>query len=287
MAEQAQQYAIDASELILAIRKRTTDQLTALWRSLPSWHSNQIDLWLYEAVPLVLAAEESVVDVTAGYVLSQLQLDDPAVVAPIGYAPVTGAPIRNGVPPADVYKRPFVDVWSGLQDQLDLEQAVDNGINRLRQLVETDLQLTHNHAAREVMQRQTGRASGYRRVLVGAKNCGLCIVASTQRYRKRDLQPIHPGCNCRVEPLYGDVDLVLDEDLLNQVHAEIADRFGILDRDARRIDYRKILLVREHGEYGPTLTYASDRFTGPDDLMTPGRRYDRERARRASETPGG
>ena len=98
----------------------------------------------------------------------------------------------------------------------------------------------------------------YRRVLTGRENCALCVVASTQRYYRGDLLPIHPGCDCGVQPLPPGlaVNQVIDEDLLEQVHQITADRLGVSDRGGRTPDYRKLLTVSEHGEYGPTLSWA-------------------------------
>jgi len=84
------------------------------------------------------------------------------------------------------------------------------------------------------------------------------VVASTQRYYRGDLLPIHPGCDCGVQPLPPGlaVNQVIDEDLLEQVHQVTADRLGVSDRSGRTPDYRKLLTVSEHGEYGPTLSWA-------------------------------
>ena len=87
----------------------------------------------------------------------------------------------------------------------------------------------------------------------------MCVVASTQRYHRGDLMPMHPGCDCGVQPLPPGLaaSQVIDEDLLEQVHQITADRLGVSDRGGRTPDYRKLLTVREHGEYGPTLSWAA------------------------------
>ena len=71
--------------------------------------------------------------------------------------------------------------------------------------------------------------------------------------------PIHPGCDCGVQPLPPGLaaNQVIDEDLLEQVHQITADRLGVSDRGGRTPDYRKLLTVRTHGEYGPTLSWAA------------------------------
>ena len=77
--------------------------------------------------------------------------------------------------------------------------------------------------------------------------------------------PIHPGCSCGVEPLDDPGVQVIDPARLEQTHSDVADFAGSADRTGRHIDYRKIT-VRRHGEYGPTLSWRKDAFTGPADL---------------------
>src|SRR3546814_20241866 len=75
-----------------------------------------------------------------------------------------------------------------------LAEAVRAGGNRLRSIAATNLQLAKTHTAARM-----GRAPFYRRVLTGAENCALCVLASTQRDRLWDLLPLHPGVACNVE----------------------------------------------------------------------------------------
>jgi hypothetical protein len=177
------------------------------------------------------------------------------------------------------------------RDRKPLTAAVGDGERRVRSLALTDLELAVTHTARELLADEP-RVRFYRRVLTGAESCGLCIIASTQRYQKRDLLPIHPNCDCVVAPILGDQDPgqvinstrvsdeatptgetadgvpiygpgdVLDAELLTRdVHEAIRETFGRAAFDARQIDYRKILLVEQHGELGPVLTVARHHFT--------------------------
>lgn len=226
--------------------------------------------------------------------------------APLDIDTVTGRALR-GVAPEDVYARPFAEIWrmlaeheamrgelleearqSGepvdevearLAEERPLTKAVAAGERRARLLGITDLELAEREAVRQVLvtDPRTSEIEYYRRVLTGDENCGLCVVASTQRYRKAELLPIHPGCDCVSEPLPpGQADgQVVDEQLLDAAHDAIKARFGISDRSGREIDYRKILLVREHGELGPVLTVAKHRFTDVDGLDIPAPRRGR------------
>lgn len=177
------------------------------------------------------------------------------------------------------------------RERKPLTAAVGDGERRLRSLGLTDVELAVTHAAREALADEP-RYRYFRRVLTGAESCGLCIVASTQRYRKQDLLPIHPNCDCVVAPILGDEDPgrvinstriaegaesgrenaagvpvfdaedLIDADLLSRdVHDAIRETFGDVAFDARQIDYRKILLVKQHGELGPVLTVRRHKFT--------------------------
>jgi len=74
-----------------------------------------------------------------------------------------------------------------------LTEAVGRGQRRAKLLGLTDVELAVTHTVRERLADEP-RYRFYRRVLTGMESCGLCVVASTQRYRKRDLLPIHPNC---------------------------------------------------------------------------------------------
>jgi hypothetical protein len=141
-----------------------------------------------------------------------------------------------------------------------LTEAIARGERRAKLVGLTDLELAVTHTVRERLAEEP-RYRYYRRVLTGAENCGLCVVASTQRYRKGDLMPIHPNCDCVVEPLPDDAPHVLDRDLLESAHRAIAETFGKAATDGRSIDYRKIITVHNHAEMGPLLTVSRHKFS--------------------------
>jgi hypothetical protein len=142
-----------------------------------------------------------------------------------------------------------------------LTDAIGRGERRAKLIGLTDLELAVTHTVRERLADEP-RYKYFRRVLTGAENCGLCVVASTQRYRTSNLMPIHPNCDCVVEPLLGDnPPHVLDRDLLESAHQAIADTFGRAAIDGRSIDYRKIITVRDHAEMGPLLTVSRHKFS--------------------------
>ena len=206
--------------------------------------------------PRVTAGQLRIADLTRAY-LAQCarELGWKVVLPPIDQDEIRGA---RGVDPRVVYRRPAVDVYTALAAGKPLPQAAAEGRLRLTQLIGGDMQLAKVHASRQSMRGYPEEGRFYRRVLTGRENCALCVVASTQRYYRGDLLPIHPGCDCGVQPLPPGlaVNQVIDEDLLEQVHQITADRLGVSDRGGRNPDYRKLLTVSEHGEYGPTLSWA-------------------------------
>lgn len=239
-----------------AIRQQITAFGQAYWDSLPHYRASAVEDMIQAITPRVTAGQLRIADLTRAY-LAQCarELGWKVVLPPIDQDEIRGA---RGVDPRIVYRRPAVDVYTALAAGKPLPQAAAEGRLRLTQLIGGDMQLAKVHASRQSMRGYPEEGQFYRRVLTGRENCALCVVASTQRYYRGDLLPIHPGCDCGVQPLPPGlaVNQVIDEDLLEQVHQITADRLGVSDRGGRTPDYRKLLTVSEHGEYGPTLSWA-------------------------------
>lgn len=239
-----------------AIRQQITAFGQAYWDSLPHYRASAVEDMIEAITPRVTAGQLRIADLTRAY-LAQCarELGWKVVLPPIDQDEIRGA---RGVDPRIVYRRPAVDVYTALAAGKPLPQAAAEGRLRLTQLIGGDMQLAKVHASRQSMRGYPEEGQFYRRVLTGRENCALCVVASTQRYYRGDLLPIHPGCDCGVQPLPPGlaVNQVIDEGLLEQVHQITADRLGVSDRGGRTPDYRKLLTVSEHGEYGPTLSWA-------------------------------
>ena len=239
-----------------SIRQQITAFGQAYWDSLPHYRASAVEDMIEAITPRVTAGQLRIADLTRAY-LAQCarELGWKVVLPSIDQDEIRGA---RGVDPRVVYRRPAVDVYTALAAGKPLPQAAAEGRLRLTQLIGGDMQLAKVHASRQSMRGYPEEGQFYRRVLTGRENCALCVVASTQRYYRGDLLPIHPGCDCDVQPLPPGlaVNQVIDEDLLEQVHQITADRLGVSDRGGRTPDYRKLLTVSEHGEYGPTLSWA-------------------------------
>lgn len=187
---------------------------------------------------------------------------------PVGLEDVTGAAVRAGAEPFDVYQRPTITVRAALAAGKQWEDAMAAGRARAVGTAEMDVALTQRAATLQVVE-SDDRVVGYRRVLTGG-SCALCATASTQRYRNGDLMPIHNHCDCGVAPIIGSRDPgnVINRPLLDDLKATggdyAKDRRLTVDEDGtvRLPD----VAVREHGELGPVLTERADDFAGPDDI---------------------
>lgn len=251
------------------VRTRVRRFLDQVWEGLPDHREGQIEAFTRVVVSAVIAGQRDVASLTDSF-LSRLltqMTGNPFVPAGVATAAVVGEAVRNGTDPAEVYARPFVEVWTALSEGESFDSAKGRGKDRLRKLAETDMQLAKTHASREVLSRHEDRVSGYERTLTGAENCALCVVASTQRYHVRDLMPIHPACDCGVRPIVGpDPGQVINPERLEELHDTLNEQLGVSDRGGRAPDYRKVITTRQHGEYGPTLVIGRHDFTGPGEV---------------------
>ncbi len=252
-----------------AARRSVLAQLAALWAQLKSWRTADADRFAKQAAAIVSGGQQHVAALT----VAQQQ----AAIRAAGGAPGPAPRLRvsdkdvRGVDAARVYRRPFEQIWWDLSQGKPLDAAVASAGARLQAIAATDLQLAKTHASRAVFE-SSGDVVGYRRVLNGPASCALCVVASTQRYHKGNLLPIHPQCDCGIAPLLGHhpAEQVIDPQLLSQVHAAVRALTGTSDSGARAPDYRQLMIemTQEHGEMGPLLARPRDRFTGPADLPT-------------------
>lgn len=248
----------------LQIRDRLVEFSTSLWGGLGSWRDADVDRFVEQIVPRVQSGEMAVARLTDSYLATVTET------ATVGVTDLSM--IRNGVTPEEVYRRPAKTLYTELAAGKTFSEAQKIATSRLVDLVRTDLQLSMTHQAQSNLGR--GGMSMYQRTLTGAENCALCVIASTQRYWKKDLLPIHPGCDCGIAPWTGEDTWVINQEQLEKVHGMVADRFGGSDRGARvlpgggnpRSDYLDLIVTREHGEYGPTLTWKANKFTGPSAL---------------------
>ncbi|MGW1828816.1 hypothetical protein ACWCO0_09760 [Streptomyces tubercidicus] len=237
-----------------------------VWKRLGSWRGNDVNTFQRQALPVLLGGQRQVASLTATY-LEQLYADMARRQSvDVDMTHVTGQALR-GVDPATVYQRPFKEVWTALSQDEPLDVALDRGAHRLDTILKTDLQLTRTHTARDVADQLPGVEYTVR-VPIGEYNCALCLIASTQRYHKSELMPIHPSCDCLVKLVTADYDpgQVIDQERLDAVHSAVETALGTHDRSGRAVDYRQIIVSNEHGEIGPVLGFKSHNFSGPGEV---------------------
>ena len=225
------------------------------FENLGSWRDADVDRYLKQIGPALTgvklkAAKSSVAFYKAMADLTGQDFTQPVITA----SDLTTKALRNGAGTSLVYNRPFVDLRTALSKGQSMTQAIEAGAKRAEYLASTEVQLARRNAGLKA-RGANDKIVGYIRTLTGMENCALCYVASTQRYTRGELMPIHPGCDCGEMPIYGTQDpgQVINELRLDATHQSVATRFGVSDAGAREIDYRAIKIT-EHGEMGPMLT---------------------------------
>jgi hypothetical protein len=262
--------AINAYSSVSAqIRARVENFIRAQWLGLGSYHDRDINNFVSKIVPVIEASQVQLGALTDAYIanIERSILGTSTGLAGIPAELVNDLAMR-GVATSDVYQRSGVEVWTSLSKGDVLEKAANQGLARALTMAQTDMQLARTHSARHIF--STKDIAGYRRTLTGGKSCGLCGVASTQRYHKDSLMPIHPGCDCGIAPIYGKEDpgqVINSNVAINSV--DVSERLGVEDfsgKQARTAGLRSSVVVHEHGEIGPVLTVKSQSFTGPSDI---------------------
>lgn len=239
---------------LATLRRLVVRLLREVWEGLPAYNTGDVDRWLAQAVPIVGAGQRQAASLTDAYLARAMERQPLGISA----AAVVGAAVRNGTPPEVEWRRPFVTLWTALRTGATYERAVATAWDRASAMAELDVQLSARATAREVGLRDPG-IYGWRRVTDGDA-CELCEIASTQRYHRGDLMPIHARCGCTVAPLTSPSEQIIDRQLYGELKASGA----IARRTAQRQRARglePVAAVRRHGEVGPVLVDARDHFT--------------------------
>jgi hypothetical protein len=258
-AEVAVARAVAYAQQTSRLRETTRDTLIAYFLA-GQFRDADVALFLARAVPLVLSSRRRMASLTAAHIERVLRDVGLAPDRPIAIPDVS---LLRGVAATDVYQRPFQQVWTELSQDKDFQAAVKVGETRVAKLIETDLQLAKTHAAQAVMSKANG-SGFYQRVLKGEHDCIKCVLTSTRVYSKAELLPIHPGCDCDVEPIVGLAQFKTDAARrLADAHDMVAAQFGPDAANATGKGYSDLIVTHHHGEYGPTLGVRGQQFTGP------------------------
>lgn len=252
-----------------SISDSTKRRLQMAWDRLGGYRDKDAALFIEGAVPRVQAAQQQI-GTRAAERMNRIATRQSARfnLFTIGLTDDQTTNLR-GVSPYDVYRRPFVATYTALKRGEPFPDAVARGRTRLGEIVEMDMQQAYSESSRAAMQQlpPDARPQYWRRVLMGEQNCALCTLASTQRYSIETLNPVHPGCDCQVSPVFDEaLDPIPDDEARVQAaHAAVRELTGRAADDGRKVDYRDVMLstVRTHGEVGPLLVKPTDHFDGP------------------------
>ncbi len=267
--------AVRYRDALIDVRNRVSTRVERNWRSLGSWNEADVDRFLARTLPVVDAGQRRTVSLTDAYlarVTSTRAVGLPA-------DDLVGAGVRNGTPPTDVYRRPFVQLWSALSNGSQFMDAMNAAGVRAAQSAASDVSLSMRASADAFQEQATGPVEsdiiGWERVL-DPDACAYCATASTQRYKSANLAPIHANCQCGIAPVFAENDRAI-KDFNRQVLANIKDANAGADRpywEARHFrvdgDTGEVILpevaVHEHGELGAVISDAAHDFTGPADI---------------------
>ncbi len=211
------------------LRKAVAAGVAAAWTALPAYYEADVPVFLRTAVPIVLAGQRQSAAITDAYIARALERQ------PLGIDPslVTGAAARNGVDPLEVYRRPFVTVWTALKTGSDYRDAVDAGLARAVTMAASDVQLAARATFQQI-QEQDQSIYGYART-ADPDACEFCQLVDGAYVKSADAMPLHNNCGCSLEPL-------------TSPHP----RAAVLPSG---------VAVHEHGELGPVLADPAQTFT--------------------------
>lgn len=180
---------------LAAIREIIRRGVTGAWSSLPAYDEAQVAEFLALALPIVQGGQEKAARLTDAYVAAMLGRQ------PLGIptSEVTGPAVRAGVLPDEVYRRPFVTVWTALSAGSQYDEAVSAGLARATNLAATDVQLTARQTFEAVQQRDPSIRGYSRRADPGA--CKFCQLVDGAFVKSASAMPLHPGCGCGLEPI--------------------------------------------------------------------------------------
>lgn len=209
------------------LRRLAMRGVAQAWTALPAYDEQNVPDFLAAVLPLAAASQRQAALLADAYIARILERQ------PLGIDPdaVAGAAVRAGADPAEVYRRPFVTVWTALGSGTMYEQAVHAGLARAVKTAETDVQLTQRATLAEVQARDS-RIGGWTRV-ANAGACAFCSEIDGAFVKNADAMPLHPGCGCTLEPADPAPETAAPSDVA----------------------------VHEHGELGPTLADPAHHFT--------------------------
>jgi hypothetical protein len=208
--------------------------VVTFYRDMGVYNEDNVEYFVDAVTPIVFAGQRQAIELTEAFVTRRIKT------AAVGLAVtgLTGAAVRAGVPLQEVYRRPFVTVWSALEKGVPWQDAVDAGEAQLAGTAEMDVQLSHR-AAYSALQEEFPQIKGYQRA-ANANACDFCNLVHGAFVKSADAMPLHNRCGCGLDPIH-------------------FDNFDVSSTPEG-------VAVHNHGELGPLLTDPAHEFTGPSDI---------------------
>lgn len=128
------------------LREAVKAALAGIWRDLPGYDRADLEEWLARSLPVVEAGQRASVALTCAYLARFL--GEPPIA--VDTEALIGAAVRNGTPPATVYERPFITVWTSLKNSGDEQAAIDAGLAHAQGSAAMDIQLSMRETLRAV-----------------------------------------------------------------------------------------------------------------------------------------
>jgi hypothetical protein len=177
------------------LRRIVERAVRTAWTTLPGYDEEHVPDWLATVVPVVAVGQRQSVALTDAYLARILRR------SPLGLTldETTGAAVRAGAAPDEVYRRPFVTVWTALKAGTAWQDAVNAGLARAASTATMDVQLAHRAALQAAQDRDTA-IFGYRRA-ADADACQFCQTVDGAYVKSAGAMPLHNGCGCGLEPL--------------------------------------------------------------------------------------
>lgn len=177
------------------LREIVSTAALATWDALPTYDETTVDAFLSQVLPIIEAGQRQSVSLTDAFLAAVMGRTSYGLLSD----GLTGAGVRSGTPPEEVYRRPFVNVWTALKKGAGWDDAVSAGRARVAENAEMDIALS-SRATFGAAQEIDDGIYGYQRIArPGA--CKFCRAVNGAYVKSAVASPLHNRCGCSLEPL--------------------------------------------------------------------------------------
>lgn len=247
------------------VQRRVERAVLAEFTKFDGWYSPRLVEEITAAVATkIAAAQMGTAQLTDAYLSRTTSYVVGTYVAGASVPQVMGQTLRMGVADhEEVYGRVAAEYRRQRSLGVEEQRALSIALARAQAMLSTDMGLAVQHQTKRFT--EVRNVARYRRVLRPELSkggaCGLCVAASDKLYRRGDLMPVHARCKCAViaVTVASDPGSQLNSDTLGELYTQAGSTAGA---DLKRVR----VTVEQHGELGPQLRVAGQKFRGPDDV---------------------